>query len=122
MTGFSRNALYWTPRVLCIAFGLFMSLFALDVFGEGLGFWRTLIALLIHLVPIFGLFAILAVAWRWEWVGAVLFAALAVLYDVWAGGRHFHWPVLALVSGPLYVIAALFLVNWLKHAELHARP
>ena len=30
-----KRVLYWTPRVLGILFALFISIFALDVFGEG---------------------------------------------------------------------------------------
>ena len=51
MTEVSKKVLYWAPRVSCIAFALFLSLFAMDVFGEGLGFWRTLFALFLHLIP-----------------------------------------------------------------------
>jgi hypothetical protein len=31
--------------ILCILFAVFLSLFALDVFDEHLGFWKTLLAL-----------------------------------------------------------------------------
>ena len=48
-----KRVLFWTPRILCILFAIFLSLFALDVFGEGLGFWKTILALLIHLVPVY---------------------------------------------------------------------
>jgi hypothetical protein len=34
-----RRMLFWTPRLLSILFAIFISLFALDVFGEGYGFW-----------------------------------------------------------------------------------
>jgi hypothetical protein len=40
----SSRAFFWAPRALAILFIAFMSFFALDVFGEGYGFWRTLIA------------------------------------------------------------------------------
>ena len=30
-----KRLLFWTPRILCIAFAFFVSLLALDVFGEG---------------------------------------------------------------------------------------
>jgi len=39
------RTVYWLPRLLSIAFILFLSLFSLDVFGEGYGFWNTLLAL-----------------------------------------------------------------------------
>jgi APA family basic amino acid/polyamine antiporter len=63
MTEVSKKLLYWTPRGLCLAFALFLSLFAMDVFGEGLGFWRTLFALFMHLIPVFVVLLILALAW-----------------------------------------------------------
>jgi len=80
MTIVSRRWLFWAPRVICMAFAIFLSMFALDVFGEGHGFWKTLLALLIHLVPVYIVLAVLAMAWRWEWIGAVGFAGLAMWY------------------------------------------
>ncbi len=120
MTSAAKRTLYWTPRVLCIVFAVFLSLFALDVFGEELGFWRTIGGFLVHLLPVFLLLAILAASWPWEWIGALLFAGLGILYDV-TFGRHFPWQTKAIISGPLFTIALLFLANWLKRAELHAR-
>jgi len=117
MTTCSRRALFWTPRTLCIAFAVFLSLFALDVFSHGFGFWQTLVALIIHLVPAFIVLAVLALAWRWEWIGAAGFAVAGVLYAKMAW-QHPSW--ILTISGPLFVIAGLFLVNWLKRAELRA--
>jgi hypothetical protein len=115
-----KRALFWTPRILCILFAIFLSLFALDVFGEGLGFWETILALLIHLVPIYIVVIVLVIAWRWEWVGAVLFTALAAFYVVWAWGR-FHWSVYMVISGPLVLLGVLFLFNWIYRAQLRTQ-
>jgi hypothetical protein len=115
-----KRVLFWTPRVLCILFAVFLSLFALDVFGEGLGFWESMLALLIHLVPVYIVVIVLVVAWRWEWVGAVLFTALAVFYVVWAWGR-FHWSAYVAISGPLVLLGVLFLFNWIYRAQLQTR-
>src|SRR5512136_208534 len=41
----AQQWLYWAPRVLCIVMAMFISLFALDVFGSGQGFWWTTLAL-----------------------------------------------------------------------------
>jgi len=112
----SRRLLFWTPRVLCIAFAMFLSLFAWDVFGEGLGFWKTAAALLIHLTPTFIVIGLLALAWRWEWIGAVGFVGAGGLYAKIAWG---HPNFILTISGPLFVLAILFLINWFKHAELH---
>ena len=74
--------LYWTPRLLCILFAIFISLFALDVLGEGYGFWGTILKLLMHLIPTGIFLIVLAITWRWEWVGGILFPALGVLYMI----------------------------------------
>lgn len=62
----SNRALFWAPRALCTLFIAFVSLFALDVFGEGQGFWRTLVDLMMHFIPSFVMLAALVVAWRRE--------------------------------------------------------
>ena len=120
MTEVSKKVLYWTPRGLCIAFALFLSMFAMDVFGEGLGFWRTSLALFMHLIPVFVLLLVLALAWRWEWIGAVFLTVLGCLQIWLMQSRHMPWESSAIIAGPAFVIAALFLVNWLKRMELHA--
>ena len=53
MNASAKRVLFWTPRILCILFAIFLSVFALDVFSEGYGFWQTIGALLLHLVPTF---------------------------------------------------------------------
>ena len=71
-----KRVVFWLPRILCLLFAVFISLFALDVFGEGYGFWETIVAFLIHLIPTGLILIALAIAWRWEWIGAILFAAV----------------------------------------------
>jgi hypothetical protein len=113
-----RRLLYWTPRVIMILFAIFVSVFALDVFDAGYGFWGTLFALLMHLIPTALILLALAIAWRWEWVGGLLFVGLGLLYTVMAG--EFWWWSL-LIAGPLFVVGALFLANWRYRRELHLR-
>ena len=122
MTGISRRALFWAPRALSIAFILFISLFALDAFSEGRGFWGALLAFGIHLVPSLVLLSALVVAWRWEWVGAGFYAVIGALYILFVVPRAIPSATKAVwiltVAGPAFVIAALFLMNWLKRSEL----
>jgi hypothetical protein len=126
MTQFSRRALFWTPRALSIAFIAFLSLFALDVFEEHVGFWPTALALIMHLIPVFVLIAALVLAWRWEWIGAALYAATGLLYIAWVVSMSRPVPVrfrliwILMIALPAFVIAGLFLANWLKRSELHA--
>ena len=114
-----RRLLFWAPRILGILFALFVSIFALDVFGEGYGFWGTVVAFLIHLIPVYVLLLALAVGWRWEWAGALLFAGFSVWYLVtsWSSAPLVanlmsSWPI----ALPSLVVGLLFLLNWLiKH-------
>jgi len=112
-----KRALFWMPRILCILFAVFLSLFALDVFGEGYGFWETILALLIHLVPTYVVVIALAIAWRWEWVGSILFIGLGVFYIVWTWGR-FTWVTYLAISGPLFLVGVLFTFNWIYRSQL----
>lgn len=118
MNSFAKKFLFWTPRILCILFAAFLTLFVADVFGESSGFWKTSAALLIHMIPVFIVIAVLVIAWRREWVGGVFFNVLA-LYYLFANLRHLDW-VMA-VSGPLFLIGVLFLVNWLNRGLFKAR-
>jgi len=111
-----RRIVVWTPRALGLLFAAFISLFALDVFGAGYGFWETAAAFLIHLVPTAIILAALAAAWRWAWTGAVLFAGLGVWYLVMAWGQ-FLWTTYLIVAGPAFLVAALFLASWLTRPK-----
>ena len=97
-----EKGLYWSPRVLGILIAIFISIFALDVFGEGYSFWETIAALAMHLIPTLVILIVLAIAWRWESIGGFLFIALGVLYIT------FFWepsnlPAYLVISGPLFL-------------------
>ena len=112
-----RLFLYWAPRSLTILFILFLGLFALDVFGEDHGFWGTLVALFMHLIPNLVVLTILILAWRWEWIGALLFGGLGGFYILWAWGK-FHVSAYFFISGPLFLIAILFLAGWMLRDQI----
>jgi hypothetical protein len=120
MTKPVKRLLFWMPRILCILFAVFVSLFAFDVFGEGDAFWKTILALLLHLIPTGIILIVLAVSWRWEWVGAIIFSALGVLYIVMFWGRFKWWYVYLPISVPLFLVGFLFLINWLYRKQIRA--
>lgn len=106
-----EKILFWAPRVLGIIFAAFISLFALDVFGAGYGFFETIAALLIHLVPTYLIVGALLLGWRWEWPGGLAFIALGIFYILMSGGRQ-HITAYLLITGPAVLIGILFLVTW----------
>ncbi|RMG53063.1 MAG: hypothetical protein D6723_07740 [Acidobacteria bacterium] len=116
MSAAARRMFFWTPRILGILFALVMSLFALDVFGEGYGFGEAILAFLIHLIPTSIVVIALLIAWRWEWIGAILFGTLAAFYMGWSWGR-FPLATSLFISGPLSLIGVLFLFDWMYRAR-----
>lgn len=89
---------------------LFVSIFVLDVFGQRYSFWETLAALLMHLIPTFVILVVLAISWRWEWIGGFLFVALGVLY-ITMFWEPSNLPAYLFISGPMFLVGILFLLN-----------
>ncbi|NOK63787.1 MAG: hypothetical protein GFH27_549283n19 [Chloroflexi bacterium AL-W] len=119
MKNILMRVLYWAPRILSLLLVMQLSLFALDVFGEGYGFWGTLLALLVHLrLPVLFLL-VLALAWRWEWIGAMAFLGSGVWYLLMIWGRE-HWAAYVFIAGPMFLLAILFFFNWLWRSNLRA--
>jgi hypothetical protein len=79
------------------------------------------VALLMHLIPTLAILIALAIAWRWEWVGGILFAALGIFYIISMWGR-FPWSVYLVIAGPAFLIAGLFLVNWFYRGQIKIKP
>lgn len=84
----TRLALHWVPRCLAIVFAVFLSLFAMDSL-QGTGpMGPRITGFLIHLAPSGLILGVLAIAWRWEWVGGVVFTFLGGFYLSAAWGRR----------------------------------
>lgn len=105
---------FYLPRVLTILFILFISMFALDVFGNGLGFWETLLALIMHLIPTIILTTILVLCWR----KSKYLATMWLLFGVWYVGtmiqrsletfQYYYLSWSLILAGPAFIIAYLF--------------
>ena len=105
-----KKILFWSPRVLGILIAVFVSLFALDVFGEGYSTVETIVALAMHLIPTLVILIVLGIAWRWEWIGGFLFVALGVLY-ITLFWEPSNLPAYLVISGPLFLTGILFLLD-----------
>jgi hypothetical protein len=105
-----RKILFWAPRILAILYIVFISLFALDVFGEDYGFLVTIWALLMHLIPSFVLLAGLLIAWKRPFAGGMFFLLLALLFTVFF--HTYRRPdAFMLLTFPLLLLGALFLLD-----------
>jgi hypothetical protein len=108
----STGLLFWLPRTLAMGFILFLSAFALDVFGEYEG-WDIVPALFMHLLPSFALIIAMIFAWKRDLVGAAVFFMMAGGY-VWMVGPGRHWSWYVAISVPAAIIGLLFLAGWIK--------
>lgn len=94
----AKKILYWSPRILAILFIAFISLFALDVFGES----RWLLALLMHLVPSFILVLLTVVAWKHGRIGGILFFGFGIAAAIFF--RSIGMAVSSFVIGTLFLV------------------
>ncbi|MBN9391430.1 MAG: hypothetical protein J0I20_25590 [Chloroflexi bacterium] len=96
----------WENRVLAILASLFPAIFSLDSFSEGRAWPEALLAFVIHNIPTYILLIILAIAWRKEWLGGLLYLVAAIAMFIWFG-----WGA-ALVILPVLIVGLLFLAHW----------
>jgi CHASE2 domain-containing sensor protein len=109
--------LLWSPRILGIAVGLFLSLFAFDAFERGKPVASVLTDFAIHLVPAAVILAIVALSWRRPWIGGVTFVLLGAAYGP-AVNFRLDWTLP--ISGPLLTAGVLFLWSWRRHEPTNA--
>ena len=110
--------IYWTPRILSILFIVFLAVFSLDVFDTNLGFWGTILGLLIHNIPSIILGVVIWISWKYEIIGGIAFILAGLAYIVvLMMSKTFEWYMLSwslIIAGPAFLIGILFLINWFK--------
>lgn len=114
----SNRLLLWSPRILGILVSTFIGMFALDAFSAGKPFLLALPDFIIHLIPAFVLLGLVVASFRRQWIGAVAFIGLAVVYAVTMSKSRVDWMLT--ISGPLLVVGALFLWSWFQRGKLQA--
>lgn len=107
-------ALTWTPRILAIAHGLFLGVFALDAFEGDDSVGRKLVGFVIHLVPTFFELAALAIAWRRRIVGGGIFLALSGFSFLLTGTEN-TLAVYIMVAVPPAITGLLFIASGNRH-------
>lgn len=103
----------------------FLSLFSLDIFGMGYGFWGTILGLFMHNIPSLILLIVLLIAWKHEIVGGIVFILAGIYYIVQLlitilMNPPYQWYMLSWavqIAGPAFLIGILFLVNWIARRK-----
>lgn len=116
MSRTTHHRIKWISRSLAILFILIISIFALDVFGEGYTWWEMLFALFMHLIPSFLLIVATIVAWRRPALGGVWFVFWG-LVSVFFFNTHRDIITFLLISFPAFLIGGLFLWNDLASVD-----
>jgi hypothetical protein len=109
------------PRLLSICAIAFVSLFALDSFEHGtLG--EQILAFLLHMIPSLVLMIILAIAWKWELIGGILYILLGIVLSPFIYTHNYRmnhsiWislEVIALITFPFILSGSLFVWSHFK--------
>jgi hypothetical protein len=111
-----HSALYWTPRLLSLAFVGFLMLFSLDVITPGASLRDIMVGMLMHNIPALILLVFVLIAWKYEIVGTIVFILTGLIYiglNIYNGvpmPMALSWSLI--FSGPAFLIAYLYYQNW----------
>lgn len=102
--------LTWFPRLLSMAYVLFIASFALDSFEGPGGFWRHFGIFILHLFPAMVAALFLYVAWQRRILGGLLHIILSMVFMIyfgsWRDGLSF-----SLISLPLVIAGFFFIIS-----------
>ena len=115
----STKVIHWLPRIICILAILFVSMFALDAFDSELTIWQQIGDFLMHLIPSFVLIILLIIAWKWEFIGGIIFTLIGLGLSPFIfmhnyKMNHSVWMSLMtilIITMPFVIVGILFIVS-----------
>jgi hypothetical protein len=125
----SIRVFHWLPRVICILAILFISMFAADAFAHGLTIWQQLGGFFMHLIPSFILLALLTVAWKWEYIGGIIFTVIGLGLSPFIFMHNYNMNnsvgmslgIILAITFPFVVVGILFIIShFMKKKNLPA--
>ncbi len=128
----TSKIIYWVPRILCVLAILFISMFALDAFDPGLPLSQQILGFLMHMIPSFALLLVLVIAWKWEYIGGIIFAIIGIatspfIYSLNYNRSHLagvSLMIVCMVCLPFIIVGILFILSHFrrkgsKQASVH---
>lgn len=113
------HRLTWLARSLSIAFALFTSMFALDVFTKSTSWGTIIIDLCMHLTPTLLVVFLFFIAWHWERIGGILYCLLGILYIFISIQSQLPWMSWLIIAIPLLLNGTLYIfISFRKQYEL----
>jgi hypothetical protein len=125
----SIRLFHWSPRIVCILAILFISIFAADSFAPGLTIWQQIGAFFIHLIPSIILLSLLIVAWKWEFIGAIIFMVIGLGLSPFIFMHNYSMNhsvgmssiIILTITFPFVVVGILFIIShYIKKKNLPA--
>jgi hypothetical protein len=115
-----KGLIHWLPRIICILAILFVSIFAFDSFSPGLTIWQQLGAFFMHLIPSIVLTALLLVAWKWEYIGGIIFTIIGIGLSPLLFLKNYHmnhsiWisiGIVLMITFPFIIAGTLFIMSY----------
>jgi hypothetical protein len=110
------------PRILSIIAIAFVSLFALDSFDHG-SLHEKIQAFLIHLIPSFILMIILAIAWRKELIGGILYILIGIILSPFIFIHNYRmnnsflisFEIISMITFPFILSGTLFVLSHFRN-------
>ncbi len=96
------------PRLISILAIGFVSIFSLDAFDHGT-FSEQLFDFMMHMIPTFVLIIILAIAWKWELIGGIIYVLLGVFISPLIYTNSYL--TIALITFPFFFAGLLFILS-----------
>ena len=125
----SISVFHWLPRIICMLAILFVSMFALDAFDPELTLWKQIGDFLIHLIPSYIMIALLVIAWKWEYVGGIIFTVIGFVFCVSVFLLNYyrnHFSIAQsiistlIVAVPFVLVGILFMMSHNKKKQKNA--
>ena len=115
----SIKVFHWLPRIICILAILFISMFAADAFAPELTIWQQLGDFMMHLIPSFILLAFLIVAWKWEYIGGIIFIVIGLGLSPFIFMHNYNMNnsigmslgIILMITFPFVVVGVLFIIS-----------
>jgi hypothetical protein len=112
------------PRIISILAIAFVSVFAFDSFEHG-SFQEQITAFLIHLIPSYILIFILAIAWKWELIGGILYILIGILLSPVIFIHNYRmnnsllisFEIIAMITFPFILAGSLFVWSHFRRKQ-----
>ncbi len=111
---FSR--LIWAPRIILIAYILFLMFFSFDVFGMDGGALERIAGFLIHSAPSIAMVVVLGILWNRPFILGWIFIGAAAVMTVWFG-TYVRMESFLMISLPPLAAGIIFLFVKRKGGE-----